>query len=76
MEIIPQSNVRTAISVMLGFVRRTCMTGFGDSEQLVLLWNERLLNSRLTTSLEFGPRAYRKVELLRCSTARFYMYVD
>jgi hypothetical protein len=30
------------------------MIGFGDLEQLVLLWNERLLNSRLTTPLGFG----------------------
>jgi hypothetical protein len=60
MEIILRSNVPTAISVMLGFVRMTCMTGIGDLEQLVLLWNERLLNRRLTTPLEFGLRAYPK----------------
>lgn len=70
MEIILQSNVPTAISVMLGFVRKTCMTGIGDLEQLVPLWNERLLNRRLTTPLEFGLRPYSKsgiVAVFDCS---------
>jgi len=58
MEIILRSNVRTAISVMLGFVKKTCMTGIEDLEQLALLWNESMLNRKLTTPPEFGLRAY------------------
>jgi len=57
MEIILQSDVPTAVSVTLGFVRKTCMTGTGDFEQLAPLWNGRLLNSRSTTLLEFALRA-------------------
>jgi hypothetical protein len=60
MEIVLRSNVPTAISAMLGFVRKTCMTGIGGLEQLGLPWNERLLNRRSTTPLEFGLRAYPK----------------
>jgi hypothetical protein len=58
MEIILRRNVPTATSVMLGFVRMTCMTGIEGLEQHVLLWNERSLNRRLTTPLEFGLRAH------------------
>jgi hypothetical protein len=60
MEIILRSNVPTAISVMLGFVRRTFMTGIGDLEQFVPLWNESMLNRRSTTPLEFGLSASEK----------------
>jgi hypothetical protein len=54
MEILLRSNAHTAISVTLGSVRKTCTTGIEDLEQLVLLWNESMLNRRLTTQLEFG----------------------
>ena len=57
MEIVLLSNVPTAISAMLGSVRKTCMTGTGDLERLALLWNGRLLNTRSTTPLEFAHRA-------------------
>jgi hypothetical protein len=54
MEIPQRSNVPTAIFVMLGFVRKTCMTGIEDLEQLAPLSNERLLSRRSITPLEFG----------------------
>ena len=57
MEIVLLSNVPTAISVMLGYVRKTYMTGTGDLERLAPLWNGRLLNTRSTTPLEFALRA-------------------
>jgi hypothetical protein len=54
METTLQSNVPTATSVMLGFVRKICMTGIGDLEQLVLISNDRSLKRRLTTPPEFA----------------------
>jgi hypothetical protein len=65
-----------AISVMPGSVRKTSMTGIGDLEQLVPLWNERLPNRKLTTPLEFGLSAYPKSEIVASLTVRFEMHVD